>query len=148
MVRARERRCAFRSEEPLHAARGDLAEREVLELWPHSEPEIVAIVLLRPVRQLAQLQILEPEVCEISEGATEVEEPAGSKPGSVKQALLQTRSSRRFGACSTGDSAQAAVGVADARESHLGGAAPGDADSPVGADQCAWPSAVHAAPPA
>lgn len=148
MVRARERRRAFGSEEPLHAARGDLAEREVLELRPHSEPEIVAIVLLGAIRQITQFQILEPEICEIPEGAAEVQQATGPKPGPVEETRLQADSSRRFGASSTGDAAQAPVGVADARECHVGGAAPGDADGPVGADQGAWPSAVHAAPPA
>lgn len=70
VVRTRERHCPLGAQKPLDAARGDLTQREVFELRPHPKSEIVAIVLLRPVRQFAQLQILKPQVSEVSERTT------------------------------------------------------------------------------
>ena len=131
VVRTRERHGPLRAEEPLHAARGDLTEREVLELRPHAEAEIITVVLLRPIRQLAQLQILEPQISEVTEGAAEIEQASGPEPRPVQQALLQTGSRGRFRPSSTRHSAQTPDGVTDARKSHIRGAAPADADGSV-----------------
>jgi len=51
-------------EEVLDAAGADVAERVVLEERPHVEPQIVAVVVLGPLRDVAELQIGEPEVGE------------------------------------------------------------------------------------
>ncbi len=148
MVRTRERHGPLRAEEPLHAARGDLTEREVLELRPHAEAEIIAVVLLRPIRQLTHLQILEPQISEVTEEAAEIEQASRPEARPVQQALLQARLSGRLRTCSTRHSAQTPVGVAHARQRYVRRASPGHADGSVRADQGAWPPAVHDAPPA
>jgi len=78
-------------EEVLDAAGADVAERVVLEERPHVEPQIVAVVVLGPLRDVAELQIGEPEVGEVGEGAGQAEDSPAAVAGAIQQPPLEQR---------------------------------------------------------
>lgn len=89
MLARRDRRLGL--EEPLDAAGGDLAEGEVLERGEHVQKHLVPVAPLRPVGELAQLQIGQPEREEDAERAGPAELPAAAEAGAIQQPLLQQR---------------------------------------------------------
>lgn len=103
-------------EEPLHPPRGDLSERVVLEERPNMQSQVVAVVVLGVLGDVSKLQLGQPQLDEVTEGAGQAQQPPGALSRSREQLLLEDRVGSALRYCRRGDPAKLTVGVAEARD--------------------------------